>query len=109
VPSPDYLNVWLSTTTCGRSTVKRSILLENDAYIVLKHNSHSEYMGRHSGSATCIAYAALYLKSDIHADLYHFRQGATECIKKWEGGRIALSRIVDDCRDLGIDFTAMKK
>lgn len=95
------LDIWLSGTTCSHPRIKRSVLFENDTHIVLKHSSHSEYMGRFSGVATCRAYAMLVEKTSFSNDrdvLYGFGG-----IKRWEG-RINPKTVLADCAALGIVF-----
>lgn len=100
------LQQWLSGTECCRWHIGRSVLFENEHYIVLKHASHASYMGRFSGSATCESYAELYRKVDItpgskQAD-YNLTTGRGE-LKVW-WGRISRKRIADECRAMGIEF-----
>lgn len=99
------LSRWLWGTTCSRWVVKRSILFENDDYIVLKHNAHSEYLGRMSGSSCCQSYAKLYRKSDmLDRDNYNRKlQTGYDEMKRWDG-RISKTKVRDECRDMGIIF-----
>lgn len=101
----EILNTWLIGTTCRRPAVKRSLLLENDLYVVLKHHSHREYCGRMTGSTTCNVYVKLYLKADFE-DVRKAREAefyGRGSIREW-GSRVTLQQIVDDCRALGITF-----
>ena len=101
----DYLKAWLSLTTCAGAAVKRSVLFENDDYIVLKHNSHSSYSGRYLGSGTCGSYAVLFRKADVDANWHDFRYGSPRlaALKQWSG-RISPSRVRAECSELGIVF-----
>lgn len=98
------LRGWLGGTTCGLYAVHRSILLENSAYIVLKHGSHQSWCGRFTGNLTCCSYAALYRKSDLETDRYALSTGQ-QWIKKWEG-RISLKKVRADCTSIGLDSLA---
>lgn len=96
------LGGWLKATTCSDYRVRRSVLLENETHIVLKHNSHSAWCGRFSGHGTCGAYAHLYAKETLLTGRRNlaYGEGALKC---WEG-RIALSRVRFDCEALGVNF-----
>lgn len=97
------LDRWLRGTTCDR-TERKSILFENPQFIVFKHHSHSEYLGRFSGSDCCRVYAVLYDKRDIPSKGgFHNFTCAVQPLLKWEG-RINTKRILDDCAGLGIRF-----
>lgn len=62
---------WLRGTTCDRPQRKR-VVWENDSFILLKHNSHSEYINRFNGVDTCQSYVELYRKADLRK-LHHGR------------------------------------
>lgn len=97
------LDRWLRGTTCDRKE-RKSVLFENPLFIVFKHHSHSEYMGRFSGSACCTVYAILYDKRDIPSKGgFHNFTGTAHHLAKWEG-RINKTRILADCAGLGIVF-----
>ena len=104
----EILKVWLSGTTCSAWRVKKSILLSNDTHIVLKHNAHSEYVGRtHLNSLNCEAYARLYLKSNfVGKDYTRIGDGQ---LHEWRGGRISVVRIVEECKEMGIIFERKKR
>lgn len=97
---------WLRGTTCHQYWIGRGVLFENADYIVLKHNSHIIYRGRFNPPGTCRAYAKLYRKADLCVE----GKGCNNCldlgageIVKWEG-RIAKSRVLEDCKAMGIIF-----
>ncbi len=94
------LRGWLSGSTCSAWLVKRSVLFENDAFIVLKHNAHSSYGDRFSGSSNCPAYAALYDKAELVRQCNPLGDGY---MKKWEG-RINKRQVQADCAAIGIEF-----
>lgn len=97
---------WLSGTTCYNYWIGRSVLFENPDYIVLKHNSHASYIGRFSDNAACRAYAALFRKADLVPDASGNNRNlaiGSNAMKRWEG-RIAKSKLLDDCRAMGIMF-----
>jgi hypothetical protein len=99
---------WLRGTTCYTYWVGRSVLLENDDYIVLKHNSHASYCGRFSDNLACRAFAALYRKSDLSVDDKGYNRNLDQgvgSVKRWEG-RINKSVVRDDCQQMGIVFTS---
>jgi len=106
----EILSEWLRGCTCTvwRKKPIRRILLENDTHIVLKHESHAEYINRFDGNSTCAAYAVLYLKSDIEANPDGLWAGLgldkIPVLKRWCGGRIAASRVRNDCAADGIIF-----
>ena len=84
----------------------RSVLFENDDYIVLKHNSHAGYAGRFSDNGACTAYAKLYRKSDLTKNEGNYNPNLTVGdgeIQKWSG-RISKSKVKDDCLQMGIVF-----
>lgn len=98
---------WLADTTCHNYWIGRSVIFENENYIVLKHNSHASYCGRFSDNGACHAYAELYRKSDLALDAAGYNQNlytGNGQLKRWEG-RIARSRVLEDCRQMGINFT----
>jgi len=103
--SEEILRWWLSGTTCKNVYTKRTILLENDTHILLKHGAHASYVGRVSGVVTCPAYACLYLKSIFAIDSLSITRGQGE-IKQWggEGGRLSLKKIRRDCEAFGVIF-----
>lgn len=104
------LKDWLRGTTCHNYWIGRSVLFENEHYIVLKHNSHVSYCGRFSPSSTCKAYAALYRKADLKPDAKGWNQDlfhGSGDIKRWEG-RISKTKVRDECKDLGIVFTVLE-
>lgn len=101
------LKDWLKGTDCHKDRIKRSILFENNDYIVLKHNSHSCYSGQMLGSGCCYAYAELYKKAQLilrPGEMYnhnlYYGYGAG---KRWEG-RIDKSTVMNDCKVMGINF-----
>lgn len=97
---------WLRGTTCHNYWIGRSELFENADYIVLKHNSHASYSGRFSDNGACKSYAALYRKSDLEPDVTGYNRNLFNgdgYLKRWEG-RIARTRVLEDCRDMGILF-----
>lgn len=55
-----FHSVWLSGTTCFHGA-KRFIhwTSDDDRFVVLKHEGHSEYMGRFSNTAWCGTYYVL--------------------------------------------------
>lgn len=100
------LRNWLRATTCHNYWIGRSVLFENADYIVLKHNSHASYCGRFSDNGACRAYAELYRKSDLALDDAGYNRNlfiGDGQIMRWEG-RISKSKVMADCRDMGIFF-----
>ncbi|MBP8275567.1 MAG: hypothetical protein KAX55_01565 [Propionivibrio sp.] len=110
---PDEINHpilknWLKGTTCHNYWIGRSVIFENTDYIVLKHNSHTSYCGRFSGSRTCKSYVALYRKADLAMDATGYSRNlfiGVGSIKRWEG-RISKGVVRDECRSMGILFEA---
>jgi hypothetical protein len=98
------LEQWLSGTTCHLYRIRRSVLFENDDYIVLKHNGHATYAGRFNPclTTTCESYAKLYRKINLVSNSDTIKYGSNE-LSKWTG-RIAKSKVLDDCKALGIIF-----
>lgn len=96
------LTHWLSGSTCSNWRVKRSVLFENEHFIVLKHSSHSEYLGRWSGSVCCGSYAHLYLKSDFDKPRA-WGYGNTKPVIEWKG-RLSIKKIRSDCAEQSIFF-----
>jgi hypothetical protein len=106
--SHPILDIWLEGTTCNRNTVTKSVLFENDEYIILKHHSHAEYCGRGSGTQTCGVYACLYNKTDIaeYFKDHKYSFNTIQCKihwKMWEG-RLNKKDILQYCADVGIIF-----
>lgn len=98
---------WLQNTTCHNYWIGRSVLFENDDYIVFKHNSHASYCGRFSDNGACRAYAELYRKADLSLDASGYNEKlftGNGSISRWEG-RIARSKVLEDCRQMGVHFT----
>lgn len=103
----EILKEWLVGTTCHRDVVKRSVLLENDTHVVLKHNAHAEYCGRSSGVSCCQSYAKLYAKAIFDENFPDYRRsmfyGDNELLM-WEG-RINKTKVLADCQQqLGVIF-----
>lgn len=94
------LREWLHGSTCAIYRVNRSVLFENEDYIVLKHNAHSTYGDRMSGSGNCEAFAALYRKEDLKPDSRNIMLGDGE-LKKWTG-RINKRAVWLYCCSIGI-------
>lgn len=100
------LKNWLRGTTCHNYWIGRSVLFENDAFIVLKHNSHAAYAGRFSDNGACRAFAALYRKSDLILDATGLNRNlfyGYGHLLRWEG-RLSKAKIVAACQEQGITF-----
>lgn len=83
---------FLSGSTCAHHT---EVLLENDEYIVLKHNSHYEYIDRMTGSKTCTSFALLYKKSDCTDE--DLRKG-TNALCRWDKMIITKNKVKAYCK-----------
>lgn len=91
---------FLSGSTCRHHC---SVLLENDDFIIFKHNSHYEYLNRMSGYQTCKAYAVLYAKKDCTSEnLIH---GSLNYLHRWENTRITKNKLIAFCKmEYNINF-----
>jgi len=102
---------WLYDTTCYNYWIGRSVLFENDDYIVLKHNSHASYCGRFYDNLACRAYAELYRKADLSLDAKGYNKNlftGNGSLARWDG-RIARSRVLADCQQMHVQFTNKEK
>lgn len=96
------LDLWLSGTTCSHWLVgpkqRRELVWEDEVYILLKHNGHTEYIDRMTGSKRCGTYVALYRKADC-TDKQRFTIG-DGYMRKWEGrfSRAGFAEAMAACR-----------
>lgn len=100
----DIRKNWLvgMTCACKRPDV-REVIFANKTHIVLKHRSHSEWVDRGSGSATCTSYARLYRRNELVKALDDTGAWRLAPIKEWTG-RISPRRVREECAALGVQF-----
>lgn len=103
------LDVWRDSLACPLDG--RSVVLENDKHVVLKHASHSAWYnkGLVYAKETCGVFAELYDKN-LHKSGQGIFMVLTGLggVKRWPG-RVNLKKIIADCAGMGIIFQKSNK
>lgn len=92
------LEKWLAGTTCKRHQSEKSILAENDEWILLKHFGHSEYINRVTGNKRCPTETYLFHKETAKQNLDELSYGRG-FRAAWDG-TYRLGVILQECEQI---------